>query len=306
MVAQGQRLPNPVGCPEPVFKVMQACWQKRPEDRPTFRSLRILLRDAERDVHISDALVGSKMVHVSTNHAGNGNLGRQSSKVASGLGDQDTLEQTSTRVETVILTMQNSLAVARTQEDGARALANLASTAHGRAEIAREGGIETLIASMVAHPKVKQVQECAVAALSNLSASSQENQAKIAQLGGIAALINAMCQHRSKPMIQQYGATALRNLTLHNADNKVAIAREGGISALILAMQVSGSWCVLVSPGTCMLTFFFFFAVLFGCHRCTLPRQPCSSTPQMPCRTLHYTMRRTRPPLPVRVALPCW
>lgn len=37
LVVSGERLPKPRECPEAVFKVMQACWQKRPEDRPTFR-----------------------------------------------------------------------------------------------------------------------------------------------------------------------------------------------------------------------------------------------------------------------------
>lgn len=76
-----------------------------------------------------------------------------------------------------------------------------------------------------------------MAALSNLSASNQENQARIAALGGIEALVTAMQNHRSKPLVQQYAATALRNLTLHNAENKIAIAKAGGIAVLIQAMN---------------------------------------------------------------------
>ena len=74
--------------------------------------------------------------------------------------------------------MKSTLDSARVQEEGARVLANLAGTSFGRTYIAKMGGIEVLIAAMRHHTKIKPVQECAVAALSNLSASHPENQVR--------------------------------------------------------------------------------------------------------------------------------
>ena len=39
-VCDGERLPRPSRCPESVYAVMQKCWAKRPQDRPSFRDLR--------------------------------------------------------------------------------------------------------------------------------------------------------------------------------------------------------------------------------------------------------------------------
>eukprot|EP00038_Savillea_parva_P019814 m.29034 g.29034 ORF g.29034 m.29034 type:complete len:908 (+) comp4566_c0_seq1:234-2957(+) len=253
-VVAGDRLGCPDHCPSDVYKVMQFCWQRRPEDRPTFRSLRILLRDAERDVAVLDALMNERSSRrkdstASTSGGGasaSGGMERTSSSSSSrDRGDRDKAsgvdkmppEDAQSRIEHVITRMTSSLRNARIQEEGARILANLAGTAIGRSHIAKMNGIDALIAAMRAHTKVKPVQECAVAALSNLSASHSENQTKIAERGGIEVLISAMTEHRTKPLVQQYGATALRNLTLHNAENKKAIARLKGIDALISAME---------------------------------------------------------------------
>ena len=57
-------------------------------------------------------------------------------------------------------------------------------------------GIEVLVETMTSHLQARHVQECAVAALSNLSASSPDNQTKIAEADGINALLAAMNAHR--------------------------------------------------------------------------------------------------------------
>lgn len=223
MVVEGRRLSKPKDCPEPVYKVMQACWQKRTVDRPTFRSLRILLRDAERDVSVEDALAARSDQRKEVKP-------RRQPVAANP-------KETTEKIQDGILRMRAVSTDAKAQEDGARILANLAGTPYGRSEIAKLGGIEVLVETMNNHLQARHVQECAVAALSNLSAGSPENQTKIAEADGIKALLAAMCAHAGKPLVQQYGATALRNLTLHNSVNKVSIAREGGIQALIRAMQ---------------------------------------------------------------------
>ena len=38
-VTAGARLPQPPGCPEEVYRIMQLCWQFEPEKRPTFEEL---------------------------------------------------------------------------------------------------------------------------------------------------------------------------------------------------------------------------------------------------------------------------
>lgn len=238
LVHGGDRLQCPPDCPPQVYKVMQVCWQKRAEDRPTFRSLRILLRDAERDVSVSEALANVR--HGGQGSAAGGKRGGADHEGAKSKAEgKRTTEELQARVEDAIENkMKANLSSARAQEDGSRLLANLAGTAQGRSCIAKMNGIEALVAAMEAHPQVKSVQECAVAALSNLSASNAENQAKIAEKGGIHVLITAMNDHQKKPLVQQYGATALRNLTLHNAENKRKIAQLNGIAALVKAMKL--------------------------------------------------------------------
>lgn len=275
-VLRGDRLECPPDCPPQVYKVMQVCWQKRPDDRPAFRSLRILLRDAERDISVADALANLRVSHggsqssrahsqqtrdgaasqssggskrTSIDRVDSVSASTTASSVVSSIGARGggssggggSLENAQAKIETVIRRMGASLDNAKVQEDGARALANLAGNSFGRSHIAKKHGIEALVAAMNAHRQVQQVQECAVAALSNLSASNSDNQTMIAKLGGIAVLIKAMQEHRAQPLVQQYGATALRNLTLHNADNKKAIAELSGIDALVAAMRTHPS-----------------------------------------------------------------
>eukprot|EP00286_Rhodomonas_abbreviata_P027742 CAMPEP_0181297822 /NCGR_PEP_ID=MMETSP1101-20121128/5452_1 /TAXON_ID=46948 /ORGANISM="Rhodomonas abbreviata, Strain Caron Lab Isolate" /LENGTH=522 /DNA_ID=CAMNT_0023402799 /DNA_START=122 /DNA_END=1690 /DNA_ORIENTATION=+ len=45
MVVGGDRPPQPQGCPENVFALMQKCWHQRRDERPSFNRLRLLLED---------------------------------------------------------------------------------------------------------------------------------------------------------------------------------------------------------------------------------------------------------------------
>eukprot|EP00041_Stephanoeca_diplocostata_P032807 m.1062294 g.1062294 ORF g.1062294 m.1062294 type:complete len:890 (-) comp24214_c0_seq1:1361-4030(-) len=258
-ILAGERLECPADCPQEVYKVMQICWQRRAEDRPSFRSLRIVLRDAERDVSVAHALAnarssssssGSKAKAAATPSGGDDGRSGGSASEKKGItssartGGSDravpertTEEASRARIDATIRRMATAVDNPKIQEEGSRALANLAGTLFGRTHIAKAHGIEALVTAMKTHTHVQQVQECALAAMSNLSSSNSENQSKIAARGGIVVLIKAMQEHQSHPLVQQYGATALRNLTLHNAENKKAIALHHGIDALVTAMK---------------------------------------------------------------------
>lgn len=44
-VERGYRMPCPPGCPEPLYQICLQCWNKNPEDRPTFEYLNATLED---------------------------------------------------------------------------------------------------------------------------------------------------------------------------------------------------------------------------------------------------------------------
>ena len=39
-VTQGYRMRQPLGCPDPLYQIMLKCWNTKPEERPTFESLK--------------------------------------------------------------------------------------------------------------------------------------------------------------------------------------------------------------------------------------------------------------------------
>uniref|UniRef100_A0A4W3HB74 Tyrosine-protein kinase n=1 Tax=Callorhinchus milii TaxID=7868 RepID=A0A4W3HB74_CALMI len=44
-VANGYRMPCPAGCPEPIYNLMRECWNENPDDRPSFKTLKLQLED---------------------------------------------------------------------------------------------------------------------------------------------------------------------------------------------------------------------------------------------------------------------
>ena len=44
-VTQGYRMPQPPGCPDPLYQIMLECWKTDPEKRPTFENLEYQLND---------------------------------------------------------------------------------------------------------------------------------------------------------------------------------------------------------------------------------------------------------------------
>lgn len=60
-VEKGYRMPNPHGCPELLYAIMNDCWKARPEERPTFETLQWRLEDffvsSEQNYNEADAVV---------------------------------------------------------------------------------------------------------------------------------------------------------------------------------------------------------------------------------------------------------
>ena len=55
-VEQGYRMPQPPGCPDPLYQIMMDCWKEDPEERPTFEYLKYHMEDyfvaAEKTFHL--------------------------------------------------------------------------------------------------------------------------------------------------------------------------------------------------------------------------------------------------------------
>ena len=47
------RLPRPPGCPEPVFRIMLACWEASAQSRPNFRELRFIIQEAAFELQVN-------------------------------------------------------------------------------------------------------------------------------------------------------------------------------------------------------------------------------------------------------------
>ena len=44
-VKQGYRMPQPPGCPDPLYQIMLKCWKTKSEERPTFEFLKYQMED---------------------------------------------------------------------------------------------------------------------------------------------------------------------------------------------------------------------------------------------------------------------
>lgn len=113
------------------------------------------------------------------------------------------------------------------KEVAAASLSNLACDAELRHEIARAGGIESLVALLRDGTPVQQA--CASLALQMLAFHDSENKQRIADAGGIDPLV-ALVRDGTD------AAAALGNLAVNHA-NRVAIAAAGGIERLTALLQ---------------------------------------------------------------------
>jgi len=102
---------------------------------------------------------------------------------------------------------------------------NLAKNANNReVEIARIGGIHTVVNAMMQHRNHAAVQQYGCSVLCIL-ALDEANKVEIAKRGGIQAVVNAGVNHRTNASVQEECRRALKFLAANNEANQVEIAR---------------------------------------------------------------------------------
>ena len=114
---------------------------------------------------------------------------------------------------------------------GCGALWNLAFSDANQTEIARNGGIESVVSAMRQHAADAGVQEEGCGALWNLAAT-KANESLIGSSGGVDVVIQAMKSHRSICGVSEQGLGALRNLAA-NDNNRMLIAKAGGVDTIL-------------------------------------------------------------------------
>jgi hypothetical protein len=117
------------------------------------------------------------------------------------------------------------------QEQGYRALANLAVNAANKVLIVETGGITAIVRGVKAHLNQADVQKYGCRAVANLAVTQDDNRLVIAKVGGITAIVSDMKAHNHHVGVQGWGSLALYNLS---SNTKVAILIEvgGGVQVL--------------------------------------------------------------------------
>ena len=136
-------------------------------------------------------------------------------------------------VSAIVSGMGHFIQDASVQEMGSRSIWFLASDDDLQALIAREDGIEAVLAAMRAHPKISAVQEAACAALSNLAHYNSSNQVRIAAEGGIERMVEAMKVHPEVGALQEHGCAALADLASNTAVGHGKIVAAGGVERVV-------------------------------------------------------------------------
>jgi hypothetical protein len=137
---------------------------------------------------------------------------------------------------------------AQVQQQGCRSLSRLARDDDNRIKIAEAGGIEAILAALVAHTDAggwgggkdasALVVGKAFAALCKL-AVSDGNKTKISAARGnrgIKVIVDAMTAHKESVRVQQHACGVLYRLA-DNEENQVQIAGAGGITAVLATMK---------------------------------------------------------------------
>ena len=105
------------------------------------------------------------------------------------------------------------------------------------AALGEAGSVECVIAAMLSHKAVWQLQYLACLVLCGL-AVNEKNQAKIGVAGGIGCIIGAMSRNRNNSDLQMHACRALFNILANKHDeNAMKIAAAGGIEAIVSAMR---------------------------------------------------------------------
>ena len=124
-------------------------------------------------------------------------------------------------------------------ETGCEALSSLAASGDAsiRGAIAKAGGANAVVISMVMNPACVELQKRSLRSLRNLCAGDGRGCAAVADAGGIDAVVGAMQVHRDEVEVQEGGAFALSHLAI-DSKHKALVGDSGGIDVVIRAMWV--------------------------------------------------------------------
>jgi len=157
-------------------------------------------------------------------------------------------------IEAVVAAMEAHGGSAAVQEQGCRALGNLAcDSPANQARAAKAGAIEAVVTAMWAHGGSSVVQENACFALDNLAAGCLANQARAAEAGAIEAVVAAMEEHGGSDEVQQWACFALGHLACNSPANKTRAAEAGAIEAVVAAMEAHGGSDAVQEDACCAL-----------------------------------------------------
>ena len=138
-------------------------------------------------------------------------------------------------VAIVLGAMKQHPRVPDVQEEGCRALSELAINHVGKTAVGDAGGIGVIIRAMKEHRMVSKVQEQACQALSIL-AEDDDNKKKLGKADGIDAILRSMEQHQFVPGVQERACCALSELAMDD-ENRKKIRDAGVIGVILRAME---------------------------------------------------------------------
>ncbi|KAK3263927.1 hypothetical protein CYMTET_27300, partial [Cymbomonas tetramitiformis] len=143
-------------------------------------------------------------------------------------------------VECVVKGMVSHISVIEVQEEGCKALANLAENHENKSHLASSGAIEAVLNAMKVHNlrsnnaiEVRLLRQ-ACRALSNLAVNEQ-NELKLMKIGGIEAVLAAMAAKEADLETQRYAIAYLGAMAIHEA-HALKISALGGIEAVVKAL----------------------------------------------------------------------
>lgn len=137
----------------------------------------------------------------------------------------------------VVQNMERLTDHADIQVSACRALEKLALDGENETAIADVGGVEAILAAMMANFKNESLHEAAWGALMNLSCRNADSVMTVDTAGGMEAIIAAMQYHVTNADIQRNACGTLANLCISNETRRAALAKAGGFVAIAAALQ---------------------------------------------------------------------
>jgi hypothetical protein len=137
----------------------------------------------------------------------------------------------------IVQTMERFTDHADIQVAACCALEKLALDVDNETAIADVGGVEAILAAMMANFTNASVHEATWGALMNLSCRNADSVMTVDTAGGMEAIIAAMQHHVDNPLIQRNACGTLANLCVSNDMRRAALAKAGGFVAISAALQ---------------------------------------------------------------------